>query len=122
MSGFDTFLTNTLAEIEADGLLKREREITSPQDGNIDVGGRKMLNLCANNYLGLANHPRLIEAAKNAMDEHGYGMASVRFICGTQDLHRELEEPVVMPRIATVARSRMIHSGRSSEWINTTSP
>jgi len=91
MTGFDDYLTETLARIEADGLMKREREITSPQGGSIDVGGRRMLNLCANNYLGLADHPRLIEAAKSAMDDHGFGMASVRFICGTQDLHRQLE-------------------------------
>ncbi len=91
MQSFDTHLNETLAAIEADGLMKRERLITSPQGGQIDVGGRQMLNLCANNYLGLADHPRLIEAAKRAMDDHGYGMASVRFICGTQDLHRELE-------------------------------
>lgn len=92
MTGFDSYLTDTLTAIDADGLMKREREITSPQSGTIDVAGRSMLNLCANNYLGLANHPRLIAAAKSAMDAHGFGMASVRFICGTQDLHRELEE------------------------------
>ena len=91
MTEFDAYLTDTLTGIEADGLLKREREITSPQGGHIEVGGREMLNLCANNYLGLADHPRLIAAAKAAMDDHGFGMASVRFICGTQDLHRELE-------------------------------
>ena len=86
----------TLSEIEADGLYKRERLITSAQSGQITVelpdhSTRKVINLCANNYLGLANHPRLIEAAKNAMDDHGYGIASVRFICGTQDLHQKLE-------------------------------
>ncbi|MEO0916050.1 MAG: glycine C-acetyltransferase [Pseudomonadota bacterium] len=91
MTGFDAYLTDTLAQIEADGLLKREREITSPQGGVINVAGREMLNLCANNYLGLADHPRLIAAAQSAMDQHGFGMASVRFICGTQDLHRQLE-------------------------------
>ncbi|MEL7149338.1 MAG: glycine C-acetyltransferase [Pseudomonadota bacterium] len=91
MTRFDDHLTTTLATIEADGLMKREREITSPQGGTVTVAGRQMLNLCANNYLGLADHPRLIEAAKSAMDDHGFGMASVRFICGTQDLHRELE-------------------------------
>ena len=91
MTKYDDHLTETLAGIEADGLMKRERAITSPQGGTIDVGGRKMLNLCANNYLGLADHPRLIAAAKRAMDDHGFGMASVRFICGTQDLHRALE-------------------------------
>ena len=91
MTGFDAFLDATLAEIEAQGLMKRERQITSPQGAHIQVGKREMLNLCANNYLGLADHPRLVAAAKSAMDDHGYGMASVRFICGTQDLHRQLE-------------------------------
>lgn len=91
MTEFDTYLDSTLAQIDADGLMKRERLITSPQGGLIDVGGREMLNLCANNYLGLADHPRLISAAEKAMEDHGFGMASVRFICGTQDLHRELE-------------------------------
>ncbi len=91
MPDFAAHLTETLAGIDADGLMKRERQITSPQGGRIDVGGREMLNLCANNYLGLADHPRLIEAARQAMEDHGYGMASVRFICGTQDLHRDLE-------------------------------
>lgn len=89
---FLSHVTDTLAQIEADGMLKREREITSPQGGRIDVGGRAVLNLCANNYLGLADHPDLIAAARGAMDSHGFGMASVRFICGTQDLHRELEQ------------------------------
>jgi glycine C-acetyltransferase len=90
---FLTRLTETLDELRADGLYKTERPILSPQGGRIAVaGGRQMLNLCANNYLGLADHPALIAAAKAAMDDHGYGMASVRFICGTQDLHRALEE------------------------------
>jgi glycine C-acetyltransferase len=84
-------ISTTLNEIEAEGLYKRERLITSPQGGHIAVGGRDVINLCANNYLGLADHPALIAAAKTAMDDHGYGMASVRFICGTQDLHRALE-------------------------------
>jgi glycine C-acetyltransferase len=92
----DAFLTRmaeTLDMIRADGLWKTERPITSAQGGHIAVApdGRDMLNLCANNYLGLADHPALITAAKGAMDSHGYGMASVRFICGTQDLHRALE-------------------------------
>ncbi|MGD1883654.1 MAG: glycine C-acetyltransferase [Paracoccaceae bacterium] len=90
----DSFLTHirdTLIEIEAEGLMKRERLISSPQAGEIMVGGREVINLCANNYLGLADHPDLIRAARNAMDPKGFGMASVRFICGTQDLHRDLE-------------------------------
>ncbi|MGJ8543917.1 MAG: glycine C-acetyltransferase [Sulfitobacter sp.] len=85
-------ITQTLAQIEADGMMKRERLITSPQGGQINVGARKVINLCANNYLGLADHPALIDAAKSAMDPKGFGMASVRFICGTQDIHRELEQ------------------------------
>ena len=91
MSEFDRHLESVLAGIEADGLTKRERLLTSPQSAHIEVGGRQMLNLCANNYLGLADHPRLIKAARDAVEAHGYGMASVRFICGTQDLHHELE-------------------------------
>jgi glycine C-acetyltransferase len=90
-------ISETLAQIEADGLYKRERMITSPQGGEIEVqdgtgGTREVINLCANNYLGLADHPDLIAAARGAMDDKGFGMASVRFICGTQDIHRELEQ------------------------------
>ena len=92
MTEFDRHLDEVLAGIEADGLMKRERLLTSPQAAHIEVGGREMLNLCANNYLGLADHPRLVAAARAAMDDHGFGMASVRFICGTQDIHRELEQ------------------------------
>ena len=91
MTDFSNHLETVLADIETQGLMKRERLITSPQGAHIEAGGRSMLNLCANNYLGLADDPRLIAAAKAAMDDHGFGMASVRFICGTQDLHRELE-------------------------------
>ena len=81
-----------LSQIEAEGLYKRERTITTPQGVDIStVEGGEVLNFCANNYLGLANHPHIIEAGKAAMDDHGFGMASVRFICGTQDLHKELE-------------------------------
>jgi glycine C-acetyltransferase len=95
-SPFLSQISATLAQIDADGLMKRERLITSAQSGRISVSHQgkthdRVVNLCANNYLGLANHPALIEAAKAAMDDHGYGMASVRFICGTQDLHRQLE-------------------------------
>ena len=88
---FLNHLRTTLAGIEADGLMKRERLIEGGQGARVRVAGREMLNLCANNYLGLADDPRLVQAAKAAMDSHGYGMASVRFICGTQDLHRQLE-------------------------------
>ncbi|MEY8840286.1 glycine C-acetyltransferase [Cribrihabitans sp. XS_ASV171] len=89
---FLSHVTETLAQIEAEGLTKQERLITSPQGGEITVGDREVINLCANNYLGLADHPALIGAAKHAMDDKGFGMASVRFICGTQDLHRALEQ------------------------------
>lgn len=92
MSDFLTHVTETLKQVEAEGLMKRERLITSPQGGEITVGGKQVINLCANNYLGLADHPDLIAAAKAAMEDHGFGMASVRFICGTQDLHRALEQ------------------------------
>src|SRR3982075_4481062 len=89
---FDQQLANTLAEIRSQGLYKTERIITSPQDAKIEItGGRRVLNMCANNYLGLADHPALIAAAKEALDTHGFGMASVRFICGTQDIHKQLE-------------------------------
>ncbi|GAA6158988.1 glycine C-acetyltransferase [Ruegeria sp. HU-ET01832] len=89
---FLSHITDTLAQIESEGLYKRERMITSPQGGEITVGERQVINLCANNYLGLADHPALIDAAKGAMEPKGFGMASVRFICGTQDIHRELEQ------------------------------
>ena len=85
-------LTRTLNQIDADGLYKTERQITSAQRGAIAVGDREVVNLCANNYLGLADSPALIAAAQDAMATHGFGMASVRFICGTQDLHRTLEQ------------------------------
>lgn len=88
---FLTHLRDTLAGIEAEGLMKRERLIEGPQGAHVLIGGRRMLNLCANNYLGLADDSRLVAAARAAMESHGYGMASVRFICGTQDLHRSLE-------------------------------
>jgi glycine C-acetyltransferase len=90
-----TFLTeieDRLAAIRAEGLWKVERPIASPQGAWVTVGGRRVLNLCANNYLGLADDPRLIAAAHQALDQAGFGMASVRFICGTGDLHRRLEE------------------------------
>jgi glycine C-acetyltransferase len=84
-----------LDQIRADGLYKTERLITSPQSAEITLAdGRRVLNFCANNYLGLADHPDLIRAAKEALDSHGFGMASVRFICGTQDLHAELERMI----------------------------
>src|SRR6202030_1858971 len=92
LAEFDRQLSQTLEEIKSQGLYKTERVITSPQDAHIRVaGGREVLNMCANNYLGLADHPALIAAAKEALDTHGLGMASVRFSCGTQDIHHQLE-------------------------------
>lgn len=87
-------LAAELAEIREAGLYKSERIITSAQRAEIDVAGKKVLNFCANNYLGLSDNPRLIEAAKRAMDTHGFGMSSVRFICGTQDIHKQLEAAI----------------------------
>ncbi|WCT15059.1 glycine C-acetyltransferase [Mucilaginibacter jinjuensis] len=88
-------LQQELAQIEEAGLYKRERIITSPQGADITVqGGQEVINFCANNYLGLSGHPKVIEAAKKVMDTHGYGLSSVRFICGTQDIHKELEAKI----------------------------
>ena len=87
-------LSNALAEIKEAGLYKEERIIESPQSAAIEVKGKEVLNFCANNYLGLSNHPRLIEGAKKMMDKRGFGMSSVRFICGTQDGHKELEAAI----------------------------
>ena len=91
-------LANQLAEIKANGLYKVERTIITPQSSAIRIAERsgKVLNFCANNYLGLSDNPRLIAAAKKAMDSHGFGMSSVRFICGAQDLHRELEKAIAL--------------------------
>ena len=87
-------LQQTLKEIREAGLYKEERLICSPQAAAIEVAGKEVLNFCANNYLGLSNNPRLIEASKKMMDSRGYGMSSVRFICGTQDVHKELEDAI----------------------------
>jgi glycine C-acetyltransferase len=88
-------LEKELKEIEAAGLFKRERIITSPQAAEISIsGGKQVLNFCANNYLGLSSHPRVIQAAKDAIDSHGFGLSSVRFICGTQDIHKSLEQKI----------------------------
>ncbi len=90
-----THLANELKAIEEAGLYKKERIITSPQDATIRLaGGQEVLNFCANNYLGLSSHPALINAAREALDTRGYGMSSVRFICGTTDLHKTLEEKI----------------------------
>ncbi|MCU0400060.1 MAG: glycine C-acetyltransferase [Algoriphagus sp.] len=92
---FKPKLQEELKSIEEAGLFKRERIITSPQAAEITIsGGQQVLNFCANNYLGLSSHPRVIEAAKAAIDTHGFGMSSVRFICGTQDIHKELERKI----------------------------
>ena len=88
------YLQRELADIKAAGLYKTERVIASPQRAEIEVAGRSVLNFCANNYLGLSDDERLIEAAKQAMDERGFGMSSVRFICGCQDIHKELERAI----------------------------
>ena len=89
---FQDFLNTELSEIESAGLYKHERLITTPQSAHVGVSsGGEMLNLCANNYLGLAQHPEVNAAAKQALEEWGFGMASVRFICGTQTLHKQLE-------------------------------
>ena len=87
-------LCQTIAEIKEAGLYKNERLIESPQQAAIQVAGKEVLNFCANNYLGLSNHPRLIKAAKEMMDKRGFGMSSVRFICGTADIHKELEAKI----------------------------
>jgi glycine C-acetyltransferase len=89
------YLSNELTSIEDNGLLKRERIIVTPQGANVEVStGEDVVIMCANNYLGLSSHPEVIQAAKNALDTHGYGMSSVRFICGTQDIHKELERKI----------------------------
>ena len=93
-SKFLSHLQNELTQIENDGLYKRERIITSSQDAEIIANGKKLLNFCANNYLGLSNHPEVIKASQSTMDTHGYGMSSVRFICGTQDIHKNLENKI----------------------------
>ena len=87
-------LQNELNTIEQNGIFKKERIITSPQGAEITVNGKTVLNFCANNYLGLSSHPEVIQAAKDALDSHGFGMSSVRFICGTQDIHKTLEKKI----------------------------
>ena len=88
-------LEKELEQIKEDGLFKKERIITGPQDAVINIStGQQVINFCANNYLGLSSHPEVIKAAKDTMDSHGFGMSSVRFICGTQDIHKELEQKI----------------------------
>ena len=91
---FKQHLEDTINDIREAGLFKSERIIDGPQDARIDVGGREVLNMCANNYLGLSDHPAIVEAAKKSLDEWGYGLSSVRFICGTQAIHKELERKI----------------------------
>jgi glycine C-acetyltransferase len=94
-TNYQTYLSQILSEIREAGLYKEERIIVSPQGAEIELNtGQKVLNFCANNYLGLSNNTLLIEAAKTALDDHGYGMSSVRFICGTTDLHKKLESMI----------------------------
>ena len=93
-NAFIAHLRAQIDEVKANGLYKSERIITSQQQGQVAVGERDVLNFCANNYLGLANHPDIIAAAKEGLDSHGFGMASVRFICGTQDIHKQLEQQI----------------------------
>ncbi len=91
---FKQHLENTISDICDAGLYKNERVIDGPQDAHIDVNGREVLNMCANNYLGLSDHPAIVEAARKSLDEWGYGLSSVRFICGTQAIHKELERKI----------------------------
>ncbi|MGZ3930380.1 MAG: glycine C-acetyltransferase [Bacteroidia bacterium] len=91
---FKNHLQGQLSEIESNGLFKKERVITTPQDAVVKVNGKDVIIFCANNYLGLSSHPKVIEGSKKALDSHGYGMSSVRFICGTQDSHKTLEQKI----------------------------
>ncbi len=92
--GLQQQLQNTLKEIQDNGLYKRERIITTPMGANVKVNGKDVIIFCANNYLGLSSHPKVLDAAKKALDTHGFGMSSVRFICGTQDIHKTLEQKI----------------------------
>ena len=94
LGDFKRHLIKSLNQIKEDGLYKEERVITSPQSGNIIVKEKRVLNFCSNNYLGLSSHPEIVDAAKKSLETHGFGMSSVRFICGTQDLHKKLENKI----------------------------
>ena len=112
-------LSDALNAIEADGLFKKERVIVSVQDAAIRLDdGREVLNFCANNYLGLSSHPRVVEAAKRAIDERGFGMSSVRFICGTQDLHKELEKTIDMNWMGMVKGATLYFTLEAKDWGN----
>ena len=91
---FKEHLQKELKSIDDNGLFKRERIITTKQGAVVKVNGKEVIIFCANNYLGLSSHPKVVDAAKKTLDEHGYGMSSVRFICGTQDIHKTLEEKI----------------------------
>ena len=91
MLSFKKYLEESLEKVQESGLYKEERLILSPQSTEINVKNKKVLNFCSNNYLGLSSHPEIIDAAKSGLDKYGFGMSSVRFICGTQDLHKKLE-------------------------------
>jgi glycine C-acetyltransferase len=93
-SAFNNRIAKEVEEIKNAGLFKEERIIASEQGAEITVNGKTVLNFCANNYLGLSSHPRVIEAAHQALDKRGFGLSSVRFICGTQDIHKELEQKI----------------------------
>ena len=94
-TGLKDYLQEEIEKIKEEGLYKKERVITSPQGAEIEIqGGKKVINFCANNYLGLSSHPEVIQAAKDTLDSHGFGMSSVRFICGTQDIHKNLERKI----------------------------
>ena len=96
-------LASQLSDLKSKGLYKRERQLQGPQGSAIQVGGREVINFCANNYLGLANHPDVVAAAQEALRRYGYGLASVRFICGTQDLHKQLEAALAGSDVCTMS-------------------
>src|SRR6478752_4226720 len=93
-TALDQHLRTELAGLKAKGLYKAERRIQTPQRPGITVNGREVVNFCANNYLGLANHPKIVQAAFDGLKSHGYGLSSVRFICGTQDIHKQAEAQI----------------------------
>ena len=94
MNSAEDFYSKQIIETKGQNLYKDERIITSEQSSRIDVNNTQVVNLCSNNYLGLSAHPAIIEAAKSTLDSHGFGMSSVRFICGTQDIHKQLENKI----------------------------
>ena len=122
-------LAGSLASLEKEGLFKKERVIVSVQDAAIRLDdGSEVLNFCSNNYLGLSSHPRVVDAAKRAIDERGFGMSSVRFICGTQDIHKELERAIAdfhnafLAEYASVRPQQVNLDGKSAPPVSTTAP